>query len=81
MPQGGLADDVDRELVDRPQRWDIRFIGLYMLAFGTSSSVFDFLTFGALLGLFHATLSSLPSCTSGDGGAEELVLSPLFLAS
>jgi Mg2+-importing ATPase len=56
VPAVGIADDnVDPEMVDRPQRWDIRFIGRYMLAFGTLSSVFDFLTFGALLGLFHAS--------------------------
>jgi P-type Mg2+ transporter len=46
---------VDPELVDRPQRWDIRFIGRYMVEFGVLSSVFDCLTFGALLLVFRAT--------------------------
>jgi Mg2+-importing ATPase len=56
VPAVGLADDsVDPELVDRPHRWDIRFIARFMLEFGILSSVFDFLTFGALLGLFSAT--------------------------
>ena len=33
IPAIGLADDsVDPELVDRPRRWDMRFIGRYMLA-------------------------------------------------
>ncbi len=51
VPAVGIADDsVDRELVDRPRRWDIRFIGRYMVEFGILSSVFDFLMFGALLG-------------------------------
>ncbi len=55
IPAIGLADDrVDPELVDRPRRWDIGFIGRYMLEFGMLSSVFDCLTFGALLGVFHA---------------------------
>ena len=42
------------ELVDRPRRWDIRFIGRYMVEFGILSSLFDFLMFGALLGVFRA---------------------------
>jgi Mg2+-importing ATPase len=56
IPAVGIADDaVDPELVERPRRWDTRFIGRYMVEFGVLSSVFDFLTFGALLGIFHAT--------------------------
>jgi Mg2+-importing ATPase len=56
IPAIGLADDtVDAELVDRPRRWDIRFIGRFMVQFGALSSLFDFLTFGALLGVFHAS--------------------------
>jgi Mg2+-importing ATPase len=56
VPAIGLADDrVDHELVDRPRRWDMRFIGRYMVEFGAVSSVFDVLTFGALLTLFQAT--------------------------
>jgi P-type Mg2+ transporter len=52
VPALGLSGDaVDRELVRRPQRWDIRFIGRFMLEFGLISSVFDFMTFGALLWL------------------------------
>jgi Mg2+-importing ATPase len=54
IPALGLAaDGVDPELVKRPRRWDMRFIGRFMLEFGLLSSVFDFLTFGALLAL-HA---------------------------
>jgi P-type Mg2+ transporter len=55
IPAIGLADDsVDAELVSRPRRWDMRFIGRFMIQFGLLSSIFDFLTFGALLGLFAA---------------------------
>jgi Mg2+-importing ATPase len=54
VPAVGIADDsVDRELVDRPRRWDIRFIGRYMVEFGILSSVFDFFMFGALLIVFR----------------------------
>ncbi|HEY7059816.1 MAG TPA: magnesium-translocating P-type ATPase [Vicinamibacterales bacterium] len=55
VPAVGIADDsVDPELVDRPRRWEIGFIGRYMIEFGMLSSVFDFLTFGALLRIFRA---------------------------
>ena len=54
VPAVGLADDrVDRELVDRPRRWSMRFIGRYMIEFGAVSSVFDMFTFGALLIVFR----------------------------
>ena len=49
------TDRVDREQVDRPRRWDIRFIRNFMLVFGLVSSVFDYLTFGALLYWLRAT--------------------------
>jgi Mg2+-importing ATPase len=56
VPAIGIADDaVDRELVERPRRWDIRFIGRYMFEFGALSSAFDFITFGALIIVFRAT--------------------------
>lgn len=56
IPAVGIADDsVDPELVNRPRRWNLRFIARFMVEFGALSSVFDFVTFGALLMLFHAT--------------------------
>ncbi|MBI1734319.1 MAG: magnesium-translocating P-type ATPase [Candidatus Rokubacteria bacterium] len=57
LPALGLADDrVDPELVERPRRWDMGFIGRFMVEFGLLSSVFDILTFVLLLGLFQATV-------------------------
>ncbi len=56
VPALGIADDsVDPELVERPQRWDIPLIRRFMIKFGLLSSLFDFLTFGVLLGLFSAS--------------------------
>jgi Mg2+-importing ATPase len=56
VPSMTIATDrVDREQVDRPRRWNIRFIRNFMLVFGLVSSLFDFLTFGALLHLLRAT--------------------------
>lgn len=55
VPAVGIADDaVDPELVERPRRWNMRFIGVFMIAAGSLSSVFDFLTFGVLLVVFRA---------------------------
>ena len=45
------GDNVDDELVQRPRRWDIRFIRRFMIVFGTLSSVFDYLTFAGLMWL------------------------------
>lgn len=50
------GDSVDPELVERPRRWSIGFIRSFMLVFGLLSSFFDFLTFGVLLFLLHATV-------------------------
>ncbi len=50
-------DDVDPELVARPVRWDVGLIEKFMLVFGPVSSLFDVLTFYALLHLFHADAS------------------------
>jgi Mg2+-importing ATPase len=47
-------DDVDPESIALPVRWDIKLIERFMLIFGPVSSVFDFLTFYALLYLFGA---------------------------
>jgi len=49
------SDNVDSEMVERPRRWNTKFIRDYMVLFGLVSSIFDFLTFGALLVLFHAS--------------------------
>ena len=55
IPATAIASDrVDKEWMARPHRWDTAFIRDYMLVFGLISSVFDLLTFGALLWLFHA---------------------------
>jgi Mg2+-importing ATPase len=56
VPAVGLAgDSVDPKLIDRPRRWNVTFIGRFMVIFGLVSAVFDFLTFGVLRILFVAT--------------------------
>ena len=56
FPEMTIAtDNVDKEMVDYPRRWDIKAIRKFMMTFGLVSSVFDYLTFGALLLVFHST--------------------------
>lgn len=44
----------DPEHLERPTRWDVSSIRRFMLVPGPISSVFDFLTFAVMLGVFHA---------------------------
>ncbi len=75
VPAVGLADDsVDPELVDRPRRWDIGFVGRYMLEFGILSSVFDFLTFGVLLVVFRASVETFRTSWFVESLLTELVI-------
>ncbi|HEV7172359.1 magnesium-translocating P-type ATPase [Pedococcus sp.] len=48
------TDNVDEEQLRRPSHWDIAFIRRFMLFFGPLSSLFDFMTFGIMLGPLHA---------------------------
>lgn len=48
------SDKVDEEFMKKPRRWDMKYIKRFMIIFGLQSSVFDFLTFGLLLYVFHA---------------------------
>jgi len=55
FPELTIATDrVDKELTNKPHRMDIKFIRNFMIVFGLLSSIFDYLTFGALLLLLHA---------------------------
>jgi Mg2+-importing ATPase len=56
FPETSIAsDNVDSEMLTVPRRWDIKFIQKFMVTFGILSSVFDYLTFGALLYVLHAS--------------------------
>lgn len=48
------TDNVSRELIEKPRRWDMAFIRRFMLTFGLVSSLFDYLTFAVLLLALHA---------------------------
>src|SRR4029078_5043590 len=49
MPEMTIStDNVDTELVEKPRRWDIKFIRKFMIVFGLLSTIFDYATFGIL---------------------------------
>jgi Mg2+-importing ATPase len=57
FPEMTIAtDSVDKEMLNQPRRWNIKFIRNFMLVFGLLSSVFDYLTFGVLLLILHASV-------------------------
>jgi Mg2+-importing ATPase len=43
------SDNVDEEQLERPGKWDLKFIRNYMIIFGIHSSLFDLITFLTLL--------------------------------
>ncbi len=43
------TDNVDEEMIQKPRKWNIKFIRKFMLYFGLLSTFFDFITFGILL--------------------------------
>jgi P-type Mg2+ transporter len=48
------SDRVDATYMVKPKRWNVGFIRRYMLLIGPLSSLYDFLTFAVMLGVFHA---------------------------
>ncbi|PMP97124.1 MAG: magnesium-translocating P-type ATPase, partial [Thermodesulfobacterium geofontis] len=58
LPEMAIAtDNVDPEMLEKPQRWNMSFIRKFMIVFGPLSSVFDYLTFGVLLLVLKATVN------------------------
>lgn len=49
------TDKVDETFIHKPQRWNVKMIRDFMIYIGPLSSIYDFLTFFALLRLFHAS--------------------------
>jgi len=49
------TDKVDQTFIHKPQRWNVKMIRNFMIYIGPLSSIYDFLTFFALLKIFHAS--------------------------
>ena len=48
------SDDVDKEYLLKSRPWNVNYIKKFMITIGPVSSLFDFITFGVLLWIFHA---------------------------
>jgi len=49
------SDDVDHEYLVKSRPWNVQYIKRFMVVLGPVSSLFDFITFGVLWFLFHAS--------------------------
>lgn len=49
------TDHVDRTFIQKPQRWNVKMIRDFMIYIGPISSLYDFVTFFALLKVFSAS--------------------------
>ncbi|MGD0336373.1 MAG: magnesium-translocating P-type ATPase [Candidatus Omnitrophota bacterium] len=49
------TDNVDKEYVLRPRPWNVKYIRNFMMIIGPISSIYDFLTYGVMLFIFHAS--------------------------
>lgn len=52
------SDNVDQEQLNKPGKWDLKFIRNYMVIFGIHSSIFDVITFLTLLYILKAKESA-----------------------
>jgi len=49
------SDNVDADYLKKPRPWNISFIQKFIFTLGPVSSIFDFLTFGVMWYVFHAS--------------------------
>ncbi len=68
------SDNVDQEQLDRPGKWDLKFIRNYMIIFGIHSSVFDIITFLTLFYVLKVKESAFQT-----GWFVESILTELFI--
>lgn len=68
------SDNVDREQLEKPGKWNLKFIRNYMVVFGIHSSVFDVITFLVLLYILKVKESAFQT-----GWFIESILTELFI--
>jgi len=49
------TDKVDKEYLIKPRPWNVQYIKKFMIIIGPISSIYDFLTYGVMLFIFHAS--------------------------
>ncbi len=68
------SDNVDEEQLNKPGKWDLKFIRNYMIVFGIHSSIFDVITFLTLLYVLKVKESAFQT-----GWFIESILTELFI--
>lgn len=68
------SDNVDQTQLDRPGKWDLKFIRNYMIVFGIHSSLFDVITFLTLFYVLKVKESAFQT-----GWFIESILTELFI--
>jgi Mg2+-importing ATPase len=56
------SDEVDEEYVRKERPWNVEYIKKFIFFIGPISSIFDFVTFGVLLWIFHASAPLFNTC-------------------
>lgn len=49
------TDEVDKEYIAKPRPWNVDYIKKFVMIIGPISSIFDFITYGVMLFIFHAS--------------------------
>jgi Mg2+-importing ATPase len=49
------TDQVDKEYILKPRPWNVKYIRNFMMIIGPISSIYDFLTYGVMLFIFHSS--------------------------
>jgi Mg2+-importing ATPase len=49
------TDEVDKEYLINPRPWNVQYIKKFMIVIGPISSIYDFMTYGVMLFIFHAS--------------------------
>jgi len=56
------SDDVDEEYLLKSRSWNINYIMKFMMYFGPLSSVFDYMTWGIMIFVYHANQATFATC-------------------
>jgi len=56
------SDDVDEEYLLKSRTWNIKYVMKFMMYFGPLSSVFDYLTWGIMIFIYHANQATFATC-------------------
>jgi Mg2+-importing ATPase len=49
------TDQVDKEYITKPKPWNVKYIRNFMMIIGPISSIYDFMTYGVMLFIFHSS--------------------------